>query len=121
VFFAVLAVLGYVTWSWVASSLATGFAVLLRVVVMGVLFAACLAYPGYAARGKPTVVKPVFQRLVEVLVFYVLVGLMAFALEASIGNVFVQGWEFYVITFSLFLVFAYPGFVWRYLMRHRQG
>jgi hypothetical protein len=40
-------------------------------------------------------------------------------LEARAGNVFVQGWQFYAVTFSLFLVFAFPGFTVRYLVKHR--
>jgi hypothetical protein len=34
-----------------------------------------------------------------------------------IGNVFTQRWEFYAITLSLFVVMAFPGFVFRYLLR----
>ena len=30
-----------------------------------------------------------------------------------------QGWEFYAVTGALFLVLAFPGFTWRYLMKHR--
>jgi hypothetical protein len=63
--------------------------------------------------------KPFFVRLVELLVLYFLIGLLARALEASIGNVFAQGWEFYAVTGCLFIVLAYPGFVWRYLRKQR--
>ncbi|MEI2417208.1 DUF2818 family protein [Orrella sp. JC864] len=63
--------------------------------------------------------KPFWVRLAELLAFYLLVGLLAFAVEAQLGNRFRQGWEFYAITFSLFLVLAYPGFVLRYLVRRR--
>jgi len=45
----------------------------------------------------------------------------ALLFEASIGNPFKQTWVFYTITFALFLVMAYPGFVYRYLMRHPKG
>jgi hypothetical protein len=34
-----------------------------------------------------------------------------------IGNVFVQRWEFYATTFTLFVVMAFPGFVLRYLLK----
>jgi hypothetical protein len=30
-----------------------------------------------------------------------------------------QGWEFYAVTGALFIVLAFPGFTWRYLMKHR--
>ncbi len=61
--------------------------------------------------------KPFWLRLGEVLVFYLVVGAIGFAFEASLGNVFSQGWQFYVVTLTLYLVLAYPGFVYRYLFR----
>jgi hypothetical protein len=64
-------------------------------------------------------VKPVWLRLVELLVLYLLVGVAARMLEARIGSVFPQDWEFFAITACLFLVFAYPGFVLRYLRKRR--
>ena len=67
----------------------------------------------------PLALKPVWLRLVELLILYFVVLAIAWALEERIGNVFRQGWEFYVITACLFLVFAFPGFVWRYLRRRR--
>jgi hypothetical protein len=63
--------------------------------------------------------KPVWVRLAELIVLYALVGLLGYLLESRIGNAFTQGWEFYAITACLFLVFAFPGFVYRYLRRHR--
>jgi len=65
-------------------------------------------------------VKPGWLRLLEMVVLYFLLLGVAWLLEARIGNVFPQGWEFYAITACLFLVFAFPGFVWRYL-RRRSG
>jgi hypothetical protein len=50
---------------------------------------------------------------------YALVGLFAHVLEANIGNTFSQGWEFYAVTGCMFLVLAYPGYVLRYLKKHR--
>lgn len=64
-------------------------------------------------------VKPLWVRLGELIVLYFLVGGIAYLLEARIGNTFRQGWEFYAITGCLFLVLAYPGFVFRYLRRKR--
>jgi hypothetical protein len=63
--------------------------------------------------------KPVWVRLAELVVLYALVGALGYLLESRIGNAFTQGWEFYAITACLFLVFAFPGFVYRYLRRHR--
>lgn len=66
----------------------------------------------------PSVQKSFIVRLLELLVFYAFTGILGFALELNMGNMFPQNWEFYAITFSLFLVMGYPGFVYRYLMRH---
>lgn len=60
-------------------------------------------------------IKPIWVRLLELLVLYFAVGVAAHFLEAGIGNVFGQRWEFYAITGCLFLVLAYPGYVLRYL------
>jgi hypothetical protein len=56
-------------------------------------------------------------RLLEVIVLYFVAGGAAWLLESRIGPVHKQNWEFYAITLCLFLVFAYPGFVYRYLWR----
>ena len=58
-------------------------------------------------------------RLLELIVLYFLVGALARLLESRIGGVFTQKWEFYAVTACLFLVLAFPGFVWRYLRKHR--
>ncbi len=101
---------------------ATDTASVLRFV--GVLFALAaavaivLAYPGWRNRGRE-IQKSFIERMLELLVFYSLVGVLGFAFEANLGNRFPQGWEFYAITLSLFLVLGYPGYVWRYLMKRR--
>jgi len=56
-------------------------------------------------------------RGLELVVLYFAVGLLARAMEAHIGNVQSQRWEFYAISACMFLVFAYPGFVHRYMRR----
>lgn len=58
-------------------------------------------------------------RLLELFVLYFVVGGLARLLESRIGNVFTQTWEFYAITACLFVVLAFPGFVARYLRKHR--
>lgn len=68
--------------------------------------------------GRPF--KSLWLRLLELIVLYFLVRGVAYLLEARIGNVFPQRWEFYAITACLFLVLAFPGFVFRYL-RKRHG
>lgn len=56
-------------------------------------------------------------RLVELVVLYGVTLAVGFALEARLGQIQGQGWEFYVAMASLFLTLAFPGFVWRYLKR----
>ena len=57
-------------------------------------------------------------RLAELVVMYFVVGGIGLALEKRAGQIAPQGWEFYAVTGALFLTFAFPGFVWRYLFRH---
>jgi hypothetical protein len=63
--------------------------------------------------------KSLWWRLLELVALYFIVGGIARLLEANAGNAFNQTWEFYAITAFLFLVFAFPGFVFRYLVRQR--
>jgi len=58
-------------------------------------------------------------RLGELALLYLLVGGIGLLLEKRAGQIVAQGWEFYAITGALFLVFAFPGFVWRYLHKPR--
>jgi hypothetical protein len=61
--------------------------------------------------------KPLWARLLELVVAYVAVGGAALAMEQSLGQIYPQGWEFYSVTAAMFLTFAFPGFVFRYLVR----
>ena len=65
-----------------------------------------------------TPVKPFPVRLLELVALYAVVGGVGYLLEARIGNVFPQHWEFFAITACLFIVLAFPGFVYRYLRKH---
>ncbi len=58
-------------------------------------------------------------RLAELLVMYFVVGGVALLLEKRLGQIAPQGWEFYAVTGTLFITLAFPGFVWRYLLKHR--
>ncbi len=66
---------------------------------------------------KRSVPKAFWWRTLELFTLYLLIGAIGTAFERLIGNVFTQRWEFYAITFSLFVVMAFPGFVYRYLLR----
>jgi hypothetical protein len=68
--------------------------------------------------GSFTPAKPLWARLLELIILYFVVGAIAFALESRAGNRFEQGWEFYAITACMFIVLAFPGFVVRYLKKH---
>lgn len=58
--------------------------------------------------------------LLELVVLYFMVGGIAlYAESASMGQTAPRSWEFYVITACLFLVFAFPGFVYRYLWKKK--
>jgi len=57
--------------------------------------------------------------LLELVIFYMLVGALGLALERSAGQIAPQGWEFYATTAALFLTLAFPGFVYRYLFKRR--
>ncbi len=69
---------------------------------------------------KPKAVSKSFAwRLLELVVLFFVMGGVAWLLEAKLGEVHKQNWEFYAVNVSLFVVFAYPGFVYRYLWRKR--
>ena len=56
--------------------------------------------------------------LLELIVLYLVVGAIGFYAEQStFGQTSAQGWEFYAVTFSLFLVFAFPGFIYKVLWK----
>lgn len=66
-----------------------------------------------------TAKKSLGLRLLELVVYYLLVGAMGLLLERNMGRIAPQGWEFYAITAALFATLAFPGFVWRYLIKHK--
>jgi hypothetical protein len=54
---------------------------------------------------------------IELVLWYFVVGAVGLGLEQYSGQIYPQGWEFYATTASLFLTFAFPGFVYRYLFK----
>jgi hypothetical protein len=71
---------------------------------------------GVVALNRP---KNLAMRLGELVLFYFLAIALGLLLEKRLGRIAPQGWEFYAITGALFVTFAFPGFVWRYLFKHR--
>jgi Protein of unknown function (DUF2818) len=63
--------------------------------------------------------KSLALRLAELVIWYFIVGAIALYLEQQVGQIAPQGWEFYAITGTLFITFAFPGFVYRYLFHLR--
>ncbi|HSH98463.1 MAG: DUF2818 family protein [Methylophilaceae bacterium] len=62
--------------------------------------------------------KNIFWSLLEIIVLYFVFGAIAmYAEKMTMGQISPQKWEFYTITFCLFLVFAFPGFVYRYFWK----
>ena len=56
-------------------------------------------------------------RVLELMLLYCIAGIAAWLMESRAGQVHPQRWEFYAVTACLFLVFAYPGFVYRFFWR----
>ncbi|SMC17217.1 Protein of unknown function [Andreprevotia lacus DSM 23236] len=56
-------------------------------------------------------------QLLEWLVYYLLLLGVARLLEGRVSDVHPQNWQFYATTLALFVVLAWPGFVWRYFWR----
>lgn len=64
--------------------------------------------------------KTFFFEGLELLIYFILLGILAYGLERQTGQVHTQNWQFFVTVFSLFLVFAFPGFVFRYFWKTRK-
>ena len=65
-----------------------------------------------------TITKNLAWCLLELVVLYFLAGGVALYAEfATFGQIAHQDWEFYAITSCLFLVFAFPGLVYKALWK----
>lgn len=63
----------------------------------------------------PVANKSIWLSIGEWFFYYLLMGIFAFLLELkAMGNVHPQDWEFYTITLFMFMIFAFPGFIYRY-------
>ncbi len=91
-------------------------------VVLLALFAANLPFLSNRvfAVVRPKAPKSLALRLLELVVGYFVVGGTGLFLEQRAGQIAPQGWEFYAITGTLFVTFAFPGFVYRYLFKRRR-
>ena len=90
--------------------------------ISGLLFAALLLanapfvfarFLGFAADKRQ---QPLWL-VVELLLAYVAFIGLGHAVEAYFGQNSLQTWQFYAVSLCLFLSMAFPGFVWRYLLK----
>ncbi len=59
--------------------------------------------------------KSFIVNVIEWFVYFLMTGLFAYLLEnKSMGHVAPQTWEFYIVALFMFLIFAFPGFIYRY-------
>jgi len=88
--------------------------------VLVAVLAANLPFVNHRLMAVVVLAKPKtpWMRLVELLVFYFVAGGLGLLLEQRAGQIAPQTWEFYAITAALFVTFAFPGFVYRYLFKH---
>ncbi|HJV54252.1 MAG TPA: DUF2818 family protein [Noviherbaspirillum sp.] len=96
-------------------SLSSWFVILLAVLAANLPFLNERLFAVIPIAGRA---KSAWMRLAELFALYLAIRGIAYVLETRIGNAFPQGWEFYAITACLFLVLAFPGFVFRYLRKH---
>jgi hypothetical protein len=61
--------------------------------------------------------KSIWIRILELCVFYFILGAFAYFLESLSGGRFTQNWEFYAISACMFVVLSFPGFVFKYLRK----
>jgi Protein of unknown function (DUF2818) len=61
--------------------------------------------------------KSAVWRVLELLAYALIVGLIGRGLESSIGQALPVRWEFVAVWLLVFLTLAFPGFVWRYLRK----
>ena len=90
------------------------------VVLLLALLAATLPFVNERLLGLlPLKRKTLAIRFAELVVLYLVVVAVGLLFERRVGQIAPQGWEFYAVTGALFIVLAFPGFTWRYLLKHR--
>lgn len=62
--------------------------------------------------------KSIWINFAEWFLYFIITGFFAYLLEnKSMGHVAEQSWEFYTINLFMFMIFAFPGFIYRYNLR----
>lgn len=67
----------------------------------------------------PVAGKKMAWHLLELVVSFLLVLAIGYWIESTVGQPHTQDWEFYAVLVFLFFTFAFPGFVWRFLLKKR--
>ncbi|WP_373753465.1 DUF2818 family protein [Neisseria sp. CCUG17229] len=67
----------------------------------------------------PVAKKHFGHHLLELFIGFGITAALAYLLESRAGAVHPQEWEFYAVTVCLYLIFAFPCFVWRYFWNAR--
>lgn len=63
--------------------------------------------------------KSIVVNLIEWLSYFGVTGLFAYLLEKKVmGHVAPQDWEFYAVVLFMFMIFAFPGFIYRYNLKN---
>lgn len=63
-------------------------------------------------------VKSFWINLAEWFLYFILMGIISFLLELKVmGHVKEQEWEFYVVGLFMFMIFSFPGFIYRYNLK----
>ncbi|BBP46352.1 membrane protein [Thiosulfatimonas sediminis] len=63
--------------------------------------------------------KSIVVNFIEWFIYFGVTGVFAYLLEnKTMGHVAPQEWEFYVTVFFMFMIFAFPGFIYRYNLTH---
>ncbi|WP_038329200.1 DUF2818 family protein [Kingella kingae] len=70
---------------------------------------------GFIALSK----KGIGSHLLELSAGFLLTAVLAYVLEQRTGSIHAQGWQFYAAVVCLYLVAAFPAFVWRYFWHGR--
>lgn len=63
--------------------------------------------------------KSIVVNMIEWFTYFCITGLFAYLLEKkSMGHVAPQEWEFYTVVLFMFMIFAFPGFIYRYNLKN---
>lgn len=66
----------------------------------------------------PVASKSIVINFAEWFLYFIVTGVFAYLLEKNaMGHVKAQDWEFYTITFFMFAIFSFPGFIYRYNLK----